>query len=296
MNCEIMLAQIRNGLCKYFDKYPNIRCLVLGVSGGIDSALSAAIARPICDQYNIKLVGRSIPIKTNKIDEIRRADLIGNALCNDFKMVDLTNHYEILQSAINIANNEELSDIIFDIEMRDKIRAGNLKARMRMILLYDLARKYNGVVLSSDNYTELMLGFFSINGDVGDLGMIQYLWKTEVYQLANYIADKTNDKKVQTALLECIDAVPTDGLGVSNSDLDQLGASSYAEVDKLLQEYLDTNVILNNFLDKLNTSKPGLYQRLENRIKELKNHPVIQRHLRSEFKRHLPYNIERKYS
>ena len=137
-----------------------------------------------------------------------------------------------------------------------------------MVYLYDLAAKNKGVVLSTDNYTELLLGFWTLHGDVGDLGMIQNLWKMEVYEMAQYIAEYEANEQQAQALWACINATPTDGLGITSSDLEQLGANSYNEVDKILKSYLSGN-------------------------KEYSNHPVIKRHLATHFKRNNPYNFPR---
>lgn len=108
--------------------------------------------------------------------------------------------------------------------------------------------------MSTDNQTEYQLGFWTIHGDVGDFDPIQDLWKTEVYGLAGYLFHKYDMKAKATSLFygkeskECKDAIakataihrsialtPTDGLGISNSDLDQIGAKSYNDVDRVLQ-------------------------------------------------------------
>ena len=105
-----------------------------------------------------------------------------------------------------------------------------------MIYLYDIAQEHNGLVLSTDNWTELMLGFWTLHGDCGDYGMIQNLWKTEVYEMASTFVENLEEKRSR-ALLDCIEAIPTDGLGISASDLDQIGAESYKEVDEILQNF-----------------------------------------------------------
>ncbi len=92
----------------------------------------------------------------------------------------------------------------------------------------------HGMVLSTDNYTELLLGFWTLHGDVGDYGMIQNLWKTEVYAMARYIVNNLDNKKAKNALQLCIDAVATDGLGITNNDLEQIQAKTYEEVDQIL--------------------------------------------------------------
>lgn len=106
--------------------------------------------------------------------------------------------------------------------------------------------------MSTDNQTEYQLGFWTIHGDVGDFDPIQDLWKTEVYGLANYLQDHykskalealrndyketcDNYKAMSCAIYNSCKLVPTDGLDISNSDLEQIGAKSYAEVDDILQ-------------------------------------------------------------
>jgi NAD+ synthetase len=150
----------------------------------------------------------------------------------------------------------------------DKIRLGNIKARIRMIILYDMAQKFGGLVMSTDNLTELYLGFWTLHGDVGDLGLIQKLWKTDVYQMSRYLIDtELTDPRAKKALQDCIDAVPTDGLGITKSDLEQIGGNSYTEVDEVLYNYL-------------------VYGRGD------KNNPIIQRYERTHFKRENPVNLD----
>ena len=101
--------------------------------------------------------------------------------------------------------------------------------------------------------------------------MIQYLFKTEVYILARYLVSqfkKNGDQQKADALAACIVAVPTDGLGITNSDLDQIQATTYEEVDTLLNAYQDGD-------------------------HSLKSHPVIQRYLNSYYKRDNPFNLAR---
>jgi len=259
------IENIRTELRKYLTKYP-LKSLVLGVSGGIDSALCAALAKPICDELNIALIGRSITILTNKPEEIERAKNIGNHFTSDFKEIDLSESFKIFEKMI-IENHQDEDLQSYDF----KIRLGNAKARTRMVYLYDLASKYKGMVLSTDNYTELLLGFWTLHGDVGDYGMIQQIWKTEVYEMSRFLASQLKNKEAASALLACVDAVPTDGLGITNSDLDQIGAPSYQAVDGILIRMVKES---------------------EN-IGDLENHKVIIRNRNSEFKRNNPFNIPR---
>jgi len=262
---------IKNGL-DYLKKYPNVKTMVVGLSGGIDSALTAAIARKICDRHaQYKLIGVSIPIVTNKKSEIQLAQYIGEDFCHKFKEIKSINTiFKIFGRFIKAKT------------LPEKIRLGNLKARLRMLTLYDIAHRNDGIVLSTDNLSEFNLGFWTLHGDVGDLGLIQGLWKTEVYGLARYLSDEYH--KIFTygkytrwvhydlrskSLDWSIEAVPTGGLGVSDSDFDQLGVKSYEEADKILIEYINT------------------------RDKKLESHPIIERHLKYIFKHENPYNIPR---
>ena len=268
MNNKKVIQIIRQRLESYIKKN-NLESLVLGISGGIDSALIAAIAKPVCDKLEIPLIGRSIPISTNTNDEIDRANHIGNSFCTDFDEINtLTTLFPLFRN--NLALEGSGGD------HKDKIRQGNLKARMRMIYLYDLAQLHNGMVLSTDNYTEYLLGFWTLNGDVGSWGGIQNLWKTEVYDLSDYlVSDELTDEDQKLSLQSCIDCQATDGLGISRTDLDQImpnfrgtSRNGYKKVDKILKEY-----------------KSG------NKSKTIT--PVIQRHLKTKFKRLLPINIKR---
>lgn len=258
MDYQKATENIRGELREYL-LTSRLKSLVIGVSGGIDSAVCCALARPVCDELGIKLIGRSIPIETNKQCELDRAKMVGECFCHDFKEVSLSKIYRKTEERIHILEQKE----------NDKIAKGNMKARLRMIYLYNLAGMNGGMVLSTDNFTELLLGFWTLHGDVGDYGMIQNLWKTEVYGLANYLANEMEDDRAKEALRACIVAIPTDGLGVSNSDVEQFGAKDYYEVDMILQDYLNGG-------------------------KTYIGHPVVQRYERTHFKRNNPYNIPRR--
>ncbi len=251
---------IRAELRQYLIKN-GIKALVIGQSGGIDSALCSALAAPVTQELNIPLLGRSITIETNKQDEIDRGALIGDAFCSDFDAIDLTQLYKQVYGACEFDNKE--------VTLLEQLRMGNIKSRMRMIYLYDLAQKHGGMVLSTDNYTEYLLGYWTLHGDVGDYAMIQHLWKKEVYLLSRYlVAEELQSSKAQNALQACIDAIPTDGLGITDSDLQQIQADTYDEVDEILLSYITGSA-------------------------QYEQHPVIQRHRRSAFKRKNPYNLSR---
>lgn len=288
-NYEAMYHGAVNAGVQYLLKYPSIKSLIIGVSGGIDSAVSCVLARAVCDKLTkltnreVTLISISIAIESNTNDEIERAKGVSRAFCDNFTHIDRTKACNQLTE--NIENG--LGGFIDDSADRSfKIRAGNIKARYRMIHLYNLASKHNGLVLSSDNLTEYMVGFWTLHGDVGDFGFIQNLWKTEVYGLAKWWAvDQEDNHPIEKcrAIIDCVDAVPTDGLGITDSDLDQLlpsyhmvNAGSHQDGYKRVDNTLIAHLI-----------SPSTKSYIK------KQNPVIERHLRTQFKRDNPFSVER---
>lgn len=241
----------------------NLKAMVLGISGGIDSTVVAAICHEVSKKTDIPLIGRSLPIK-NKEDEFSVSELVGEAFCDEFKVFNLSNSYKA--SLFDLCADAGLikdckgydwywvSDLE-ELTGRTPIANGNLQARCRMKHLYDIASIRKGLVMSTDNQTEYQLGFWTIHGDVGDFDPIQDLWKTEVYGLANYLRDRYKSKALEAlhndyketcdkyramsyAVYSSCKLIPTDGLGISNSDLEQIGAKSYGEVDDILSRYI----------------------------------------------------------
>ncbi len=210
-----------------------LQSLVLGLSGGIDSTVVGAIIYEVAQRTGIRIIGRSLPIK-NGTCEKDAADLTGHAFFGqDYKVVNLHELYE--KTFATVSDNET------DMPTQTPIANGNLQARLRMIYLYNLASTNRGMVMDTDNRTEYYLGFFTLHGDVGDYKPIDHLWKTQVYELATWMRDvrHADDPAKVAALQAAIDITPTDGLGISNSDLDQIGASSYQEVDHILQAIVE---------------------------------------------------------
>lgn len=297
----------------------NLRAMVLGISGGIDSTVVAAICREVSDETGIPFIGRSLPIK-NKNDEFGVSELVGNAFCDDFQVCPVTRLYHAALKEIYQVENMERHESTYTIEELEKangqtpIANGNIQARLRMIYLYNLAGINRGLVMDTDNLTEHNLGFWTIHGDEGDFNPIGGLWKTEVYELAKYILRKYEDKMrsldeghfyeeedrlgaMYKALIESIALTPTDGLGISNSDLEQIGAKSYKEVDDILQDYF-AFLEISPTIEEGMTPKQMVDSYVEhNAFYDIPNEvieKVLTRHINSEFKRkHRPIVISR---
>ena len=226
----------------------NLNCMVLGISGGIDSTVVAAICHEVSKRTNIPLIGRSLPTKFNKKGEVTTADLVGNTFCNDFEVYSLSDIWEDVENSF----------MRYESKTPTPISSGNIQARLRMIYLYNIASLHGGLVMDTDNLTENNLGYFTIHGDVGDFNPIGGLWKTEVFKLAEWIMNwygsythtyfytdapevikyKQGNLAKAKAIKESLKLQPTAGLGITDSDLEELGAESYEQVDYILQEIL----------------------------------------------------------
>jgi NAD+ synthetase len=262
---------------KFLETNYTIDSLVIGLSGGIDSTVTCRLAREIVEKMDreITLRGYSMPAGPNTFEEVQRAHVIGESLCTHFRTMSLVTIAPYLEKFIMPLTNLDPKESK-KLTRKDKIRRGNIFARMRMMLLYDRANKYDGIVLSTDNYTELLLGFWTLHGDVGDLGLIQNLWKTEVYGLANWM-DK--NQLAGNGMRECIEAMPTDGLGVTPCDLDQINPGWESETPEapFYEHYCEVDKIL---IDCIKGT-------------EFKGNLVANRHVESAFKRENPVNIPR---
>lgn len=209
----------------------NIKSQILGISGGIDSTVCAAICHEVSKQTGIPLIGRSLPTKFNKNEETSTAYLVGKAFCDDFEVYSMGDIYEEVENSFSW----------YESKSPTPLSSGNIQARLRMIYLYNVACLHKGIVIDTDNLTEHNLGYWTVHGDVGDFNPIGGLWKMEVFKLAEYLIiryniNRENDKCL--AVESSFKLKPTAGLGITNDDLEELGAESYEQVDAILQEIL----------------------------------------------------------
>jgi len=205
-----------------------LKAFVIGISGGLDSAVCAALLQ---EKYTgVPLIGLSIPVESSET-HIDYSERVGREYCSEFRVIkaEETEATFSALSSVTSVTDDMLAKTGIEASVSAKVRQGNLKARMRMIILYDLARKANGLVVSTDNYSELMAGFWTICGDVGDMAPIQEVWKgLELPQLAEALGIDE----------DIITQEPSDGLQVTaeNTDRAQLGVS-YPEFDAIIHTF-----------------------------------------------------------
>lgn len=272
----------------------NLKAQILGISGGIDSTVVAAICHEVSERTNIPLIGRSLPTKFNKEGEVTTADLVGNAFCNDFEVYSLSDIWEDIENSF----------MRYESKVPTPISSGNIQARLRMIYLYNIASLHGGLVMDTDNLTENNLGYFTIHGDVGDFNPIGGLWKTEVFKLAEYLIDfyrMTGQIDKSIAMFNSWSLKPTAGLGITNNDLEEIGAESYDQVDYILQEILAWKH-MTLWIDEVPIDQTTPWEQRNAFLEEqqMLDTPikviiaVTDRHFKSEFKRkQLPIKISR---
>lgn len=259
------------GLHDYLKKN-GLRSMVLGISGGIDSSVCAVICREVTRRDpTLNFYGVSLPCRTNTEGETDTATMIGEAWVQDFWTYEMQEEFEMIEKW---CDGTDLHPT--------KISKGNIKARLRMIYLRNLAGLKRGVMIDTDNLSENLCGFFTIAGDQGDISPIAELWKTEVYGLAKWMLENiVEDENQYESLKRSIGLTPTDGNGVSDGgDLAQIAPSlsSYEELDEILmsyQRYREKPVEANLYLLNLVTDKYG-----EETVEQ-----IISRVKGSEFKR-----------
>ncbi len=210
-------------LKNYADK-AHVKGFVIGVSGGIDSAVTATL----CAKTGLELIVLELPIHQAE-NQVNRAQELIKHLKDNYPnvfsdKVDLTPVFESFKNAIPKQANEFGKQK----QAKESLSLANTRARLRMSTLYYYAGLYGYLVAGTGNKVEdFGVGFYTKYGDGGvDLSPIADLMKSEVYELAAYL-------EVPKSILN---AAPTDGLfGDNRTDKDQLGAS-YDELEWAMKQ------------------------------------------------------------
>ncbi len=202
---ERIVSEIRN----YFKK-SGFEKAVIGVSGGVDSALTLKLAVDALGHENV--TGIMMPEKGISMEENH---LHARTLC-EFLKVD---HH-------TIAINKFLTDFLALPWKPNQLAQINIKARVRMVVLYNFANTRNALVVGTSNKTELALGYGTKYGDLAaDLEVIGDLFKEEVYKLASYVGLPD----------EFLTKAPSAELYSGQTDEEELGMT-YKEIDTILKQ------------------------------------------------------------
>ena len=192
-------------------KKTGIKKVVIGLSGGIDSAVVGVLAHKV---FGDDLLCVKMPSHYSSQNSLNDAD----ALCADFGMRSITVSIEPMLSAYETLHPD-----------MDNLRKGNFSARMRMSTIFDISARENALVLGTSNKSELMLGYGTLYGDLASaLNPIGDLYKSEVYELAAYLG----------VTKSIIHKSPSADLWDGQSDEADLGYT-YAKLDEALKLYVE---------------------------------------------------------
>lgn len=220
------------GVRDYFAKQGFTKGL-LGLSGGIDSALVACIAKDALGPKNV--LGVSMPSRYSSEGSIQDAYRLAQNLGIEYKKVSIEAPF---------IDYLKILDPFFEHKAPD-VTEENLQARIRGMLLMALSNKLGHIVLSTGNKSELGLGYCTLYGDMcGGLGVISDVLKTQVYALARWI-----NREKEIIPLSTIEKPPSAELRPNQKDSDSL--PDYAVVDKVMKSYVEDHLSAKEIVEKL---------------------------------------------
>lgn len=287
---------------KIYDKLVNLatehllrsglKSVLVPASGGADSTFMLCILRDAADKlkskHNVdfKVIGATLPCSLQ--DDWEILDKMGRWACelyaDDFFTINLGPLHKIVMeeifnsSKIRMDSGKTLKDVIYDInpgypDKQYRIDSGNVAARLRMIVAYGYAKMLCGAPCSTDNLSEMLCGFWTLCGDEGTFKYIQNIWKGLEQPMIMKAAGIPTPFFMQQ---------PTDGLGISSNDVEQL----YGHLYTGKETYIDVDITLINFIDGRDYPDPL------NPSVIWYVHPVCRLNIKTEFKRY-PFCISR---
>lgn len=211
LNCETV-RKVLVGFIENEVRKPGFERVVVGLSGGVDSSLSAYLAAEALGPQNVW--GILMPYRTSNPESAVHAGLVVRALGINSLTVDIT----------------PMVDAYFAMfPDMDQVRRGNKMARERMTILFDHSAGLRALVLGTSNKTELLLGYGTLHGDMASaVNPLGDLYKTQIRQLARHL-------QVPAVIVE---KQPSADLWVGQTDEAELGFT-YEEVDRVLHLLVD---------------------------------------------------------
>ncbi len=208
------------GIRDYFKKMGFTKAII-GSSGGIDSAVTIALACTALGCENVRAV--LMPSQYSTGHSVSDAEQLSKVLGNPYDIIPIKNIYEDFL--------KELKPVFKDLPF--SIAEENIQSRVRGNLLMAIANKFGYILLNTSNKSELATGYGTLYGDMaGGLGVLGDCYKMQVYELARYI---NRDKEIIP--INIIDKAPSAELRPDQKDIDSL--PDYAVLDKILYQYIE---------------------------------------------------------
>jgi NAD+ synthase (glutamine-hydrolysing) len=219
---EQMRLALELGLRDYVDKN-GFREVVVSVSGGIDSALTAAIACEALGPARVRCV--SMPSKFSSAGTRGDARLLAERLGADFLELPIEPLAESFLETLAEPFRERAPDLTEE----------NLQARIRAVLLMALSNKFGWLVVAAGNKSELSVGYATLYGDMaGGFALLKDVYKTDVFRLARYLNERAGRELIPKSIIE---RAPSAELRAGQLDEDSL--PPYPELDRVLEAYVE---------------------------------------------------------
>lgn len=219
---EEVLNSLIFGLKEYCEKL-NFKKVLVGLSGGMDSALVTYIAVKALGAENVNVI--LMPSKYSSEGSVKDSEALINKL-------GITSNNISIQTVVDETLNQLKLNFNSDIK---SITEENLQARVRGLYLMAYSNNYGNLLLTTGNKSEMAVGYSTLYGDMcGGLAVIADVYKTDVYRIANYI---NRDEEVIPQNI--IDKAPSAELKPNQTDQDTL--PPYEILDKILRMYLEEN-------------------------------------------------------
>ena len=217
---ESIYSALKLGLQDYVKKNKFTQVLI-GISGGIDSALTAAICVDALGAENV--IGVAMPSKYNSKDSLDDAIKLSDNLGINLKTIEIEKLVDDFRETLTNSLNEELGQITDE----------NIQSRVRGNILMGLSNQTGAMVVSTGNKSEMAVGYSTLYGDLaGGFALIKDLYKTKVYDLSNYI-NSISDVIPKNIITK----EPSAELRPNQFDSDSL--PDYEVLDKILNLYIE---------------------------------------------------------
>ena len=219
---ESMYEALKLGVSDYVRKN-NFQKVLVGLSGGIDSALTATIAVDALSSDNV--IGIAMPSKYNPDSSLEDAKNLAQNLGIEFKVIEIEETVEKLRTLLKESLQEPLSGVTDE----------NIQSRIRGNIIMGLSNQLGAMVLSTGNKSEMAVGYSTLYGDLaGGFALLKDVYKTEVYKLAEF-----RNNKSEVIPLNSITKEPSAELRDDQFDSDSL--PDYELLDKILKMYIESD-------------------------------------------------------